>query len=375
LVQHHYRLQDSLRNNRGIELISRLKLQNGYYKYADSGASASDDYYGSFLIDDRGLRNFLGYAQIQLKSQIKGKLQNGISGQVGIDYRLHRLNYEAEKETRNDLFLTALAAIPLGSKLVMDGNAWIGLGSSTGDFLISGDTKLNVGKGLNLNGSVSFYRHQHPLQAQKLYLNESLIWENNFEKPFGSRIRGEIFFPFLNSKIGFQQVLENNALFYQNRTPTLSSDIFSASQADLYFKISLWNIHLENLIAYQTFNNNLFNLPNLYYKFNTYWHYEPFGGKLKLNIGVEGKVIGPYDRIEFFPLLSTFYPGDSRSLYEPFGDLYLSGQIKSFRFFLRYENLGDLAQERLYFHIGDYPQFDRKIRFGLGWHFVNSQLQ
>jgi hypothetical protein len=370
-IQHHYRLQDSLHNNTGIELISRLKLQSGYYKYSDANALKNASFYGDLLIEDRGLRNYLGYTQLQLKSELKGSLSNGISGQVGIDYRLHRLDFEANKETRNDLFLTGLAKIPIGDKLNLDGNAWIGLGSSSGDFLIDAATQISFSEQLSLKGKASFYRHQHPIQAQKLYINETLVWENNFSKPFGTKVRGEINLPLFKSKIGFQQVLERNTLYYNSLSPQIAEDLYSVSQADVYFKLSLWNIHLENFVAYQTFSDNLYHLPNLYYKFNTYWHIEPFGGKIKMNIGLDGKIIGPYDRINFSPLLSTFYSGTGRSLYEPFGDLYVAGQVNSFRFFVRYENIGDLAQERIYYHIGNYPQFDRKLRLGIAWHFVD----
>ena len=88
---------------------------------------------------------------------------------------------------------------------------------------------------------------------------------------------------------------------------------------------------------------------------------------MDLRLGAEGRIIGPHQRINFNPLLSVFYSGVEEEELYPLVDGYLAARIGQFRFFVRFENLGSYINDRIYFQIGDYPQFDRKIRLGIKW--------
>ena len=52
-------------------------------------------------------------------------------------------------------------------------------------------------------------------------------------------------------------------------------------------------------------------------------------------------------------------------------DLYLTGKIKRFRIFLRFENVVSLLEDKVQFQVVNYPQFDFKFRLGVSWLLFN----
>ncbi len=371
-VRHIYRLQDSLGNNMGWEVHSSLSLKNGYYKFADDMVSSEQSYYENFYQDNRGIRQYLGYTEWQTEHELKGNLISDLQGSVGISFTHRRINLEAQNLTKNDLFLLANLNLPLFDKLQLDAITMIGLGSSSGDLLISGQTNLNLLKGTDLYLKFDFYRNRHPLLANSLFINENPIWENNFPKPFGTKIQGNVELPWLDANIGIQQVVENNSLYWtEDVLPAISSDIFTATKLNASFTLSLWNFYLNNYVAGQVFSTNLYNLPKYYTKHNLYWTGKLFQERMELKIGLDGRLIGDHNMINFNPVLSIFHQSEGQSDVYPFANVYLTAKIQNFRFFLRYENIGSHMNNQVYFQIGQYPQYDRKIRLGISWQFLD----
>jgi hypothetical protein len=365
---HMYKLKDSLDQNLGIQLESNLKLSSGYYKYADESVSNEIEFYGEFYVDSRGLRNYLRFTRINTEHVLVGNILKGLKGKIGIDYTHHRIDLEAEIQSKNDIFLLGQLDIPLSKSLDLNASSRIGLGSATGDFLISGTSNITLPKELVLQANISFYRNRHPLVGSVLYLNETLLWNNSLTKPFGSLIKAMIKFPFLKAQFGVKQSIENNTLFWNTSAqPELFSDVYSATVADLSFSFKLWKFNFDNYFAGQVFSENLFHLPGYYSKNQVYWESSLFKRKMLLRIGAEGRLIGPHDRIDYNPVTATFYQSEGQEDIYPFADAYIMAKVNEFRFFIRYENLNSHFDNRIFYQIGDYPQFDRKVRLGIKW--------
>ena len=52
-------------------------------------------------------------------------------------------------------------------------------------------------------------------------------------------------------------------------------------------------------------------------------------------------------------------------------DVYFTGKVKTFRLFLRFENVNNLFQNEVAYQVANYPQFDFKMRFGVSWLLLN----
>ena len=88
---------------------------------------------------------------------------------------------------------------------------------------------------------------------------------------------------------------------------------------------------------------------------------------MRLRLGIEGRLIGPHRRMEYNPILSEFYQSEGDEEIYPLVDFYLLAKVSQFRFFVRMENTGTFLSDQVYYQVGNYPQFDRKIRLGIKW--------
>lgn len=367
-LQHIYHFQDSISRAKDLSLHSTLSLTSGYYKYFDENVGGDQDYYGNFYRDSRGIRNFQGYTRVFMAHDLTGNIIKSLNASLGIEYTYHRLNLESDIINRNDIFINSKIGLPISDKILLNGQAKIGLGSATGDFLMKGDTRFSIGNSIQLSSEINIYRNRHPISANHLTLNGSRFWKNNLDKPFGTQISGKLSFPFFNMKIGVSQLIENNTLYYNTEsTPVLFEDVYTSSVLDLSFDFKLWKFNFNNYVAGQAFSNNLFHLPEYYGKSNVYWQTDLFKNNMKLRLGMEGRLIGPHGRIEYNPLLSEFYQSEGEEEIYPLVDFYLLAKVSQFRFFVRMENTGTFLSDQVYYQIGDYPQFDRKIRLGIKW--------
>ena len=373
LVKHIHRFQDTLQQNTGIEVESSIDISSGYHKFSHGGASSFSGFYGPFLVETRGIRNFLDYTRFRTTHKIKGALQNGLAGTVGIDYAYHHLDMEGVEPRRNDLFITGETSLPLLKGIEVLADAQLGLGSATGDFFLSGMTDVSVGNKLGLQAQVKLYRNRHPLTAQYLYINRINMWENELPKPFGTVVKGSLQLPIFNAVLSAEQTIETNTLFFDEySTPTINNGVYTTTLFDLFFDFSILNFHFENYLVSQFFSSNVYHLPNHYSKHQVYWESAFFKKNLNLRIGTEIRIIGSFPGLEFNPIFSEFYQGDrGHEGFLPMFDAFIAFKVQKFRFYVRMENLGDMTQQRVYYFVGNYPQFDQKIRMGISWRFFD----
>lgn len=368
-----HRFQDTLQQNTGVEIESLVDMGIGYYKFSHPSAAGYPNFYNDFLIEPRGIRNFLQYTRLRTAHRIIGMLKSGLAGKVGIDFTHHNLDMEGIEPVRNDIFITGQATLRAFKILDIMVDAQVGVGSATGDFSINGLTTIQAAKNTSLNAQMTLYRNRHPLTAQYLFINRINVWENDLPKPFGTLLRGSLQLPVLNAIFSAEQTIENNTLFYNEEAiPEINNGLYTATVFDFYFDFSIFNFHFENYLVAQYFSTNLYHLPNYYTKHQWYWQSDLFKRNLQLRIGTEVRIIGPYNGLEFNPLISEFYAGSRGSDgFVPMFDAFVSFKVQKFRFFFRFENLGDMLDERVYYFIGNYPQFDQRMRVGLSWRFFD----
>ncbi len=359
-----------------IQLLLRydFAVDRRYYKYTDPLTDTEQDanYYGQFLLESRGIRSytrvnkirnaFYAYAGDGKKLDIRG----------GIVYDRYSIDETGNSSNFDNAYLDFQGDVPVTKSLSILSEAKLGLLGGSGDFFAKGSLKIDVGRWIELNGGASFYRYTPNLTQRSVVINGIQLWSNNFSKPIGSDFFGEFYIPVLKLTGRINQSLITNALYYNlEGSPTQLGEIFSATSLSLANEFRLGKLGMENYLLFQIFNDNVYRLPTFHSKHNLHIQGYLFKRALFARFGAEIRLTPAYEGVLFNPVIGSFHQSDQTLDFYPLADLYFTGKIKQFRFFLRFENIVNLLEDKVQFQIVNYPQFDYKVRFGVSWVLFN----
>ena len=168
------------------------------------------------------------------------------------------------------------------------------------------------------------------------------------------------------------QSLITNALFYDLAgSPTQLDEIFSATSLSLSNEFRVGKFGMENYLLFQIFSDNVYKLPTFHSKHNVHIQGYLFKRALFARLGAEVRLTPSYEGANFNPVIGSFYQSDQTLDFYPMTDLYFTGKIQKFRFFLRFENVVNIFGDNVQFQVVNYPQFDFKTRFGVSWLLFN----
>jgi len=373
----YYQLNSPETSKNRILLRYDLSFDRSYYKFNDEGVATDVDIveYGNFAKEDRGIKF---YNKIN-------KLRNGLYAymadddrlniRVGLVYDLYSIDQLGFKSRYNNLYADFVGDIPITKSISIESNGKLGLGDGIGDFHFSGSLNLYIGKWIDLKGGASLYRYTPSLMDRNLILNGEEFWtvnDNNFGKPVGTDLFGEFDIPILKLKGKIKQSLINNAIYYNDVAfPQQLDGVFSATSISLANELSFWRFGMENYVMAQVFNENIYNLPVLYTKHNLHITGKLFKGVLLTRLGAEVRISPQHIGADFSPVVGQFYQSDKELPFYPMADIYVTGKLQKFRFFLRGENMTNLFNSSVQFQIKDFPQYDFKFRFGVSWLLLN----
>lgn len=155
---------------------------------------------------------------------------------------------------------------------------------------------------------------------------------------------------------------------------------FSESITNFYAKLhkdfkfgSHWN--LKNTLLYQSISNEkIIPLPAISSYHSFYYESFFFNKALLFQIGADVYYIGKYGGYNYSPALAQFYLNEpNAALGETLQlDLFLTMRVnKSFRIFLKMENITSSDFDEASYRIQDYPIPGRALKIGLSWRMVN----
>jgi hypothetical protein len=211
------------------------------------------------------------------------------------------------------------------------------------------------------------------------YLSQSA---QDFKNENTSHFFGSFFHPGLKMKIaGHYYLLTNYTYIEKFYHLKQESSLFNVFRAELQKTIRVgrrWVWHTD-IYLQQTIGDAPVNLPLIFTR-NRFGYEGNLGFKnLDIAIGLEGKFHSPYKADNYSPVLGQFFYQDSIriSMKAPDISAYIHFRIRSFKAYVRWENLNTLRlNDGLNFTNNNlvapaYPMPGGMLRLGIYWNFVN----
>ena len=285
---------------------------------------------------------------------------------------------EYRNRTRNQLYdVEASGKLYVTGHYAGDYSAYISLKRS----LRKNIGSLQVGF-QNINRTPSFVQSEYitdSLTRQSL-TNFPVIQQGSFKKENITRLFGIINVPPANLQLTGEYYLFTNYTYFNSLyTSTQSSSVFNVLHlaAQKTIKVSkFFNWYLEGNLQ-QITGNPPVNVPLVLAR-SRFAFEGNFYKNLFLSIGVEVRYYTPYKTPVYSPLNGQFYFQDTTTIStRPDVNLYLNFRIKSFKAFVRLENLDTIDPSSgftftKYNYVAPlYPSRALWFRVGIWWSFVN----
>jgi len=275
------------------------------------------------------------------------------------EYRNRTRNQKWDIEANGQLYLNGLNA--------GDYTAYLSMKSLLGKKIGS----LNIGF-QNTNKSPAFMLD--PLSSYPVKNKIGFKKENIFR----------FFLQYDNPKIGWKLNAEyfvvNNYVYFDSFfTARQEASLFNVLHISAEKKLAVsrhWNFYTE-IHMQQTTGDPPVNLPFLYTR-NRIAFEGNFFTNLFISTGLELRYQTPYKADGYSPFLGQFYYQNTQTINNrPDISAYLNFRIKSFKAFLRVENLNTINPSDGFkfnhhnFSVEQYPNPGMWVRFGVWWNFVN----
>ncbi|MEO8404022.1 MAG: putative porin [Chitinophagaceae bacterium] len=255
-------------------------------------------------------------------------------------------------------------------------------GLNSGDYYAAGSLERSVGKKTgyaqlafeNVNKTPSFIFDQR----SQFYLQKPV----DFKKENISHLSASLYQPFLQLKLTGDYYLVTNYTYITDYFRLQQEGtLFNMLQVSAQKTISLgksWKWHAD-VYFQKLIGNAPVHVPVIFTR-NRIGYEGKLGFKnLNIAFGAEIRYHTPYKADGYSPVLGQFYYQDSIKIDNPMPDIagYLNFRIRSFKFYLRAENLNSARDNEGFgftnnnFAAPNYPYPGLVIRIGIYWSFVN----
>ena len=393
---HYYQLAKTKKDStlihipkeRQYTLFHNLKLKRSTYKYSDDSSGEDSNYYGSFFVDDRGVRQYLETRQFEntfsirtFRSQNNNRIIGRKEGastkdliELGIVHTFTDIRQEPIDSSQHNAFLFGKIQFTPSERLKINTYAHLGILKQAGDYYAKGDFLLNLPKIGKLELGLIAQHYSPTLLQRQLYVTQQNIWKNNFNKTFENSFSASYYFPLLRLQLKGQFHVLSNYIYYDDQAlaQQTNQDI-TIGQLIIEHNLQWKGLHLENHLYFQTTSQEFLRLPNYYSIHRLSFTNTLFKKTLNYEIGAQVRIHTPYLMDGFQPLIAQFHlQNNQQNTYHPNIDAFLNVRIKDFRFFVNAQNVFDYFTSDFYYPIFGYPQFDANIRFGFRWMFLDK---
>ena len=344
-----------------------FKYQHGFYKYSDEDIASDSSFYKQYLTETRGIRVFYGSKHLSNDFSISFDIDKfGIS--TGLEHIQHWFDLEAESFSRGDLML--YGKLNTNFKLVkFQGLVKAGLLNSAGNLLLDSHLEIPLSDWFNFTAHFNLSRYNASINQSQLAINHENFFNTDWEKITESAIKLTLEIPKTKTSLSWTTMTIDNLVYlnqdlnYNQLSSTLIGTQLSAVQK-LHWKI----FHFDNGIHLQYFDNNVLQLPGLYSRHELYVQGFLFKRKLQYSIGGSMILLDHDGGLSYSPFLGNFHPAsEEKSTFYPYTEFFSNFKIGDFRFFFKIENTTNYLLDDIYYQVESYPQFDTKIRLGVGW--------
>lgn len=360
-----------------LKLAHRLGWKNSFYLFYDDALTENNinNYYKSFATDPRGLRNRIQANTLDnslyIQTQIGKKWM--VDVEAGLSQQLHFLKLEPGDSTVHNLSLDGSASLKYSERLSLSGKANFQLLDNRGDYFISGDMKLGLGKWGNVILTAFNQLASPDLIQKQFFVSQRLIWENDFKKSLTTQLGGEMDIGRFKSKLGLTLTVIDNAMYYStDGKPTQVVDApISILQSSYKQQIQFGKFSWEGVFVFQIANRaDVISLPRLWTRHTISLNTRLFK-VLETRMGVEFRYFTPFSTYAYFPLTAQFQiNGGNPDAPYPLLDAFASFKITKFRIFLKLEDVSAAFMQTRYSQVYRYYLPTGGLRFGFKWRFL-----
>lgn len=387
-ITHHFRFAGG--DNAGARVLRathefewnqlRLKFYDGD---STSGLQYDAGYYGPFLTNGRGIRNYVRVNSVDnsftintFKSKVAGAPSDLLA--LGIRHSLFYVQQEPNKSSFSNLFLTGDLAITPSKGFAFTANGALGLFKNLGEYQLRGSLKIGLGKAGEISGTLLSQRRPPDLLHNQLFVSQISIWNLNLQKPVENSLSATYALPLVGLEATARTVLVNNYLYYdQNGLSAQSTAPLQVAQILVRENIHLGWLHLDNTLALQKANrSDVFHFPKWFSQNSLYIRGPLFQKKLLLSAGFDFRMNGAFMPDGYNPVTAQFYLQDQATQQPfPWVDMFLAFKVQAFRFFARYENCYTFFDKtKVYYQTYPYPQTFGAFRLGISWRFLDDNV-
>lgn len=356
----------------GMDVSIRHKI--GYhtdrFKNTDdlNNAPSSRDsaFYGLYLVDGRGLRNFVQITT--LANELTMLLdREGQKLEVGLWHSLYGIREEDDRYAPHNLYLTGRLRARWMDNLHLDAKGQLGLvDQQAGDYRIDGT--LAVGNHLEVRLVNQLYSPS--LTEQRLVVSGREIWNTSFDKTFTNSLAGKVRVPGLNLVIqGAYHVMSGLVFFDQQGLPRQESGTVSLLQGMLQHQLGWKTIRLHNTLVWQGVSgSDVLRVPDIFSEHQFSVDLILFQKRMRLRLGADMRIFGSYFPDAYQPMSGQFHLQDEREAALAAAiDGYASFMVSGFRFFFSIGNIVNPLNDRVVFPSYAYPLLEGNTRFGIRW--------
>jgi hypothetical protein len=365
MFTHHYNVlgqPDSIKTEnkkRAFTFTQNFKWAKNRYKFYDESPDSS--YYGILQTDNRGLRHFVSHNKFETSFWLSTSKGNSTGGsnqhdlfKAGLIYKRHMIDQESLDTTINNLFVTGQWNFAPSNLVSIKTSAHFGLWDNAGDYQL----------------------YAPSLMQYRMFISQVPLWVNDFDKTLETNLAVTYGIPKLRFEVSGQYHLLNNYIYYDTLAfPQQQGIPISIAQLVIDQNFKVGKFHLDNSIVLQAVSEDQIRLPSFYSKHSLYFEGKIFKRVMLLRTGFDFRLNSNLFEEYYHPLVGQFQLQDKEEvLFYPAIDVFLTFKVKSFRFFIKGENLTHLIidqYQQLFIQTPSYPQPFVNLRLGLSWQFLN----
>lgn len=229
-------------------------------------------------------------------------------------------------------------------------------------------------KGFGVNGYAGLQRSAAPLVFYRQSFSGESLWDQSPPAAFHQILGGSLQYnrSGLEIKATLEQIFQQNVSFFNKEgEPDVMGDqtiISFRPEAHLHLGI----FHFKNHLNFFLSENNHPYYPTLSGRHSIFIEDKWFKNRMHINLGVTAFWKNNHYANYYLPYVQSFIPTDQRLEAELRWIPFFAFRVKTFKFFVRMENMNLLWQPtNIFYDVYHYPQPDPMLRMGIEWLFRN----
>lgn len=229
-------------------------------------------------------------------------------------------------------------------------------------------------RGFGVSGYVGLQRTATPLIFYNQNFSGESIWNQDPPAAFHQILGGALHYEAKNLqiKVNLEQIFQQNVSFFNEKgLPSVISDqtiISFTPELGLHLGI----FHFKNHVSFFPSENILPYYPTLSGRHTLFIEDKWFKNRMHINLGFTAFWKNSHPAAYYLPYTQSFVPTNQRIEAEYRLSPFFAFRVKTFKFFVRMENLNLFWQQnQAFYDVYHYPQPDPMLRMGIEWLFRN----